>query len=56
MEKLKQLYERDEEEEHSIWYKRLCELKASDINNTMDVINEIMELFNIVTRNKFKSK
>ncbi|KAG4085542.1 hypothetical protein H8356DRAFT_1374816 [Neocallimastix lanati (nom. inval.)] len=38
MEKLKQLYERDEEEEHSI-----C-----DINNTMDVINEIMELFDML--------
>ncbi|KAL6625515.1 hypothetical protein U3516DRAFT_482110, partial [Neocallimastix sp. 'constans'] len=46
MEKIKQFYERDEEEEHYIWYKRLYELKASDINNTMDVINEIMELFN----------
>ena len=48
VEKLKQLYERNEEEEHFIWYKRLYELKTSNINNTMDVINEIMELFNML--------
>ena len=48
MEKLKQLYEKVEEEKHSLWYKRLYELKSSYINSTMDVINEIMELFNML--------
>ena len=48
MDKLKRLFQRDESEYLSHWHRKLYTLKASNISKTMEVINDIMELFNLL--------
>ena len=48
MNKIKELYKRDDKEYLNFWYRKLYSLKAKDISDTMEIINEIMELFNLL--------
>ena len=49
MDKLKALYQRDESAFHGMWMNRLYSIRAKHIQETMDVINEIKELFRLLS-------
>jgi hypothetical protein len=48
IEKLEFLYHRDEEEKYSLLLARIYNLKAKNVQNVMDVLNEIVEIFNVL--------
>ena len=50
MKKLKDLYEVDDTANHGRYLQRIYSLKAKNINDTIPVINEIMELFRILNK------
>ena len=46
--KLEFLYHQDEEEKYSLLLARIYNLKAKNVQNVMDVLNEIVEIFNVL--------
>ncbi|KAL6616859.1 hypothetical protein U3516DRAFT_867279, partial [Neocallimastix sp. 'constans'] len=50
MKKLKDLYEVDDTANYGRYMQRIYSLKAKNINDTIPVINEIMELFRILNK------
>ncbi|ORX45400.1 hypothetical protein BCR36DRAFT_372763 [Piromyces finnis] len=48
MEKLKSLYEVDKATFCGMWMKRLYSIRAKSVRDTMEIINEILELFKLL--------
>ena len=48
MNKLKELYKKDDKEYLNYWHNKLYTLKANNISETIETINEIMKLFNLL--------
>jgi len=48
MNKLKELYKKDDKEYLNYWHNKLYTLKVNNISDTIETINEIMELFNLL--------
>jgi len=49
MDKLKYLYQADENSQQGMWIKRLYTIHAKTIDDTMKIINEMMELFELLS-------
>ena len=49
MDKLKNLYQMDEDSQQSMWIKKLYTIHEKSIDDTMKIINEMMELFELLS-------
>ena len=49
MDKLKNLYQMDADSQQSMWIKKLYTIHAKSIDDTMKIINEMMELFELLS-------
>eukprot|EP00833_Pecoramyces_ruminatium_P016378 jgi/Orpsp1_1/1190410/evm.model.d7180000078806.1 len=52
--KIRDLYSTDESEFYAKWIKKLYTIKAKNIENTMNIMNEIIELFRLLEKSPMK--